>query len=123
VRTASPVFAGTADLELFGQRSLRGALSRRILATRDSRENAFDDLLGQRHQLAAGEFGARRRRFSTGQRDVFGFGEQKNPESFRQACRRFVYTENLLTVAANNQDAASTLKSLQPPSIAVAVLL
>jgi hypothetical protein len=28
--------------------------------------------------------------------DVFGFGEQKTPESFRQACRRFVYTENLL---------------------------
>ncbi len=26
--------------------------------------------------------------------DVFGFGEQKTPESFRQACRRFVYTEN-----------------------------
>src|SRR5271156_4315387 len=25
--------------------------------------------------------------------DVFGFGEQKTPESFRQACRRFVYTE------------------------------
>ena len=28
--------------------------------------------------------------------DVFGFGEQKTPESFRQACRRFVYTENLV---------------------------
>ena len=27
--------------------------------------------------------------------DVFGFGEQKTPESFRQACRRFIYTENL----------------------------
>src|SRR5690606_13901738 len=27
--------------------------------------------------------------------DVYGFGEQKTPESFRQACRRFVYTENL----------------------------
>ena len=31
--------------------------------------------------------------------DVFGFGEQKTPESFRQACRRFVYTENLLPAA------------------------
>ncbi|HTI86570.1 MAG TPA: NYN domain-containing protein [Alphaproteobacteria bacterium] len=31
--------------------------------------------------------------------DVYGFGEQKTPESFRQACRRFVYTENLLPVA------------------------
>ncbi|MBL8674767.1 MAG: NYN domain-containing protein, partial [Rhodospirillales bacterium] len=28
--------------------------------------------------------------------DVYGFGEQKTPEAFRQACRRFVYTENLL---------------------------
>ncbi|MET0239521.1 MAG: NYN domain-containing protein [Sphingobium sp.] len=28
--------------------------------------------------------------------DVYGFGEQKTPESFRQACRRFIYTENLL---------------------------
>jgi len=28
--------------------------------------------------------------------DVFGFGEQKTPESFRQACRRFIFTENLL---------------------------
>jgi hypothetical protein len=35
--------------------------------------------------------------------DVFGFGEQKTPESFRQACRRFVYTENLLAGAANSQ--------------------
>ena len=28
--------------------------------------------------------------------DVFGFREQKTPESFRQACRKFIYTENLL---------------------------
>ena len=27
--------------------------------------------------------------------DVYGFGEAKTPESFRQACRRFIYTENL----------------------------
>ena len=32
--------------------------------------------------------------------DVYGFGAQKTPESFRQACRRFVYTENLLPEAA-----------------------
>jgi uncharacterized LabA/DUF88 family protein len=25
--------------------------------------------------------------------DVYGFGAQKTPESFRQACRRFIYTE------------------------------
>src|SRR5258705_2557324 len=27
--------------------------------------------------------------------DVYGFGAQKTPESFRQACGRFIYTENL----------------------------
>lgn len=27
--------------------------------------------------------------------DVYGFGELKTPESFRQACTRFIYTENL----------------------------
>lgn len=29
--------------------------------------------------------------------DVFGFGEAKTPKSFRQACKRFVLTENLLS--------------------------
>ena len=52
--------------------------------------------------------------------DVFGFGEQKTPESFRQACRRFVYTENLLSGAGNSQDGAS--KPLQPPSAAVPII-
>lgn len=27
--------------------------------------------------------------------DVYGFGEKKTPQSFRQACKRFIYTENL----------------------------
>jgi Fe-S-cluster formation regulator IscX/YfhJ len=50
--------------------------------------------------------------------DVFGFGEQKTPESFRRACRKFVYTENLLAGIASSQDAASASKPLQPPSAA-----
>jgi hypothetical protein len=56
--------------------------------------------------------------------DVFGFGEQKTPESFRQACRRFVYTENLLHGApALNPDAAvPAAKSLQPPSAVTPIL-
>lgn len=55
--------------------------------------------------------------------DVFGFGEQKTPESFRQACRRFVYTENLLASApANEPEAASTGKPLQQPSAAVPII-
>ena len=54
--------------------------------------------------------------------DVFGFGEQKTPESFRQACRRFVYTENLLSGAANSRDGALASKPLQAPSAAVPVI-
>ncbi|MBO0906554.1 NYN domain-containing protein [Jiella sonneratiae] len=38
--------------------------------------------------------------------DVFGFGEQKTPESFRQACRRFIYTENLLPERAERERAS-----------------
>ncbi|MEP3279368.1 MAG: NYN domain-containing protein [Stappiaceae bacterium] len=46
--------------------------------------------------------------------DVFGFGEQKTPESFRQACRRFFYTENLLPGAngKKSDEAAKPLQSL-----------
>jgi uncharacterized LabA/DUF88 family protein len=52
--------------------------------------------------------------------DVYGFGEQKTPESFRQACRRFVYTENLLPSAAANESAPGT--PLQPPADAVPIM-
>ncbi|MGZ9113885.1 MAG: NYN domain-containing protein [Brevundimonas sp.] len=38
--------------------------------------------------------------------DVFGFGEQKTPESFRQACTRFIYTENLIAPGSAGADAA-----------------
>jgi uncharacterized LabA/DUF88 family protein len=55
--------------------------------------------------------------------DVFGFGAQKTPESFRQACRRFIYTENLLPEApAPDRPAPTTTKSLQPASAAVPLL-
>lgn len=55
--------------------------------------------------------------------DVFGFGEQKTPESFRQACRRFVYTENLLVSPPPNEpEAALNTKSLQQPLDAVPIL-
>jgi len=53
--------------------------------------------------------------------DVFGFGEHKTPESFRQACRRFVYTENLQAPASNSQD-ASMAKPLQPASAATPII-
>lgn len=38
---------------------------------------------------------------------VYGFGEQKTPESFRQACSRFIYTENLTAPSASTDDAAA----------------
>src|SRR6201991_3362795 len=55
--------------------------------------------------------------------DVYGFGAQKTPESFRQACRRFIYTENLLPEAPRPDRAApEAAKSLQPADAAVALL-
>lgn len=62
--------------------------------------------------------------------DVYGFGEQKTPESFKQACRRFIYTENLLAVEpveplgaepAGNAVEATT-KPLKDPKSATAIL-
>ena len=54
--------------------------------------------------------------------DVYGFGEQKTPESFRQACRRFVYTENLPGGMTNNQDAAAKSQPLQPLDAATPII-
>jgi hypothetical protein len=54
--------------------------------------------------------------------DVYGFGEQKTPESFRQACRRFVYTENLLHPQPAADAPPVATQSLQPPSGAVPML-
>ena len=55
--------------------------------------------------------------------DVYGFGEQKTPASFRQACRRFVYTENLLPQASGaDSTAGPRAKPLQPPAAAAATI-
>jgi uncharacterized LabA/DUF88 family protein len=55
--------------------------------------------------------------------DVFGFGAQKTPESFRQACRRFIYTENLLPEAPRpDRPAPAAAQSLEPAHAAVALL-
>ncbi len=56
--------------------------------------------------------------------DVYGFGTRKTPESFRQACRRFIYTENLMPeravttteqppVAATAKNAAAAIPILE----------
>jgi uncharacterized LabA/DUF88 family protein len=57
------------------------------------------------------------------QADVYGFGAQKTPESFRQACRRFIYIENLVPQATSS-GASATAKpsSLEPPSAAIPIL-
>ncbi|MGH6740550.1 MAG: NYN domain-containing protein [Bradyrhizobium sp.] len=55
--------------------------------------------------------------------DVYGFGEQKTPESFRQACRRFIYTENLLPDAqVATLEEEPPRKALLSPGAAVPVL-
>ncbi len=58
--------------------------------------------------------------------DVYGFGEQKTPESFRQACRRFIYTENLLPEAAKSdlsvEPEGQVISALKPPSAATPLL-
>jgi len=56
--------------------------------------------------------------------DVFGFGERKTPESFRQACRRFIYTENLLVGAQNaRQGEVAPARTTQgSPSAALPIL-
>lgn len=56
--------------------------------------------------------------------DVYGFGAQKTPESFRQACRRFIYTENLLPEATvSSPGEAGPRKALQPAAEAVPLIV
>lgn len=55
--------------------------------------------------------------------DVFGFGEQKTPESFRQACRRFIYTENLVSAPPTSpEDTTPPTKALLPLHAATAII-
>jgi hypothetical protein len=62
--------------------------------------------------------------------DVYGFGARKTPEAFRQACRRFIYTENLLpeaeaavaAVAAGETPGEAPAAASQPVGAAVAIL-
>lgn len=58
--------------------------------------------------------------------DVYGFGEQKTPPSFIQACRRFIYTENLLpeapTVEEPDRADQRPAASKQSPSAAAPLI-
>ncbi len=52
--------------------------------------------------------------------DVFGIGQAKTPESFRQACTRFIFTENFVADADSPTAAKSALR---PMSEAVDLIL
>lgn len=63
--------------------------------------------------------------------DVYGFGEAKTPDSFRQACKRFIYTENLVTAGqtsilpiagTENVPATPSASLKQPPTAAVPLI-
>jgi len=58
--------------------------------------------------------------------DVYGFGERKTPVSFRQACRRFVYTENLVPQAAASDQpgpiGTSPAPAVESPSAATPLI-
>ena len=53
--------------------------------------------------------------------DVYGIGQAKTPESFRQACTRFIFTENFAADADDGPKAAKT--ALRPMSEAVELIL
>lgn len=50
--------------------------------------------------------------------DVYGIGQQKTPESFRQACTRFIFSENFAAVEESAAPAARTLRPL-PEAVAL----
>ncbi|PYB70734.1 NYN domain-containing protein [Rhizobium wuzhouense] len=53
--------------------------------------------------------------------DVYGFGEQKTPESFRQACSRFIYTELLPSEPSADVSPKPVLPG-SPPSAAIPII-
>lgn len=54
---------------------------------------------------------------------VYGFGEQKTPESFRQACKRFIYTENLVPAAASAIVGGAAAPSAREPLASAAAMI
>ena len=54
--------------------------------------------------------------------DVYGFGERKTPESLRQACHRFIYTENLLQGSSTDSGTPESPPPLQPAAAAIPIL-
>ncbi|WP_417809217.1 NYN domain-containing protein [Thioclava sp.] len=63
--------------------------------------------------------------------DVYGIGEQKTPEAFRKACKRFIYVENLgngdspeapAKPAADKSAPAKASSGKQPPTAAIPII-
>ncbi len=54
--------------------------------------------------------------------DVYGFGEKKTPESFRQACRRFIYTENLMPAPGPSALSGGSARPLKDSGEATRIL-
>jgi uncharacterized LabA/DUF88 family protein len=54
--------------------------------------------------------------------DVYGFGERKTPESLRQACHRFIYTENLIQASSTGSGSPEGPRPLQPAAAAIPIL-
>ena len=55
---------------------------------------------------------------------VYGFGERKTPEAFRNACSRFIYLENILDAEPEkgSADAGAARPRKKPPKKAVAII-
>ncbi len=54
--------------------------------------------------------------------DAYGFGQRKTPEAFRQACKRFFFTENLLPEPAPGAAAAAPAPPKDNPAEAVPLI-
>jgi uncharacterized LabA/DUF88 family protein len=53
--------------------------------------------------------------------DVYGFGEKRTPQSFRQACRRFIYVDNLLLPETFTLE-VKAVTAMQPLGAAILLL-
>jgi uncharacterized LabA/DUF88 family protein len=54
--------------------------------------------------------------------DVYGIGQQKTPEAFRKACKRFIFVENLLPDAEVPKAERETAAKKAPPASAVSLI-
>ncbi len=54
--------------------------------------------------------------------DAYGFGQRKTPEAFRQACKRFFFTENLMPEVSESPAAVAAANEKESPSAAVPLI-